>query len=75
MGLREEFAKRESAIAEQACNQSELIKALPRTVAEDDAENYSQLDAATDMDADSIGCFTPGTGGCEWCVFADECAG
>ena len=54
---------------------SELIKALPRTVAEDDEEDYGQFDDEPDYPKDCFGCYAPGTEDCDWCEFANECAG
>jgi hypothetical protein len=48
---------------------------LPRTVAEDDEESFDQLDDEPDYPKDCFGCYAPGTEDCDWCEFADECAG
>ena len=60
---------------ERGVSPSELIKALPRTVAEDDEEDYGQFDDEPDYPQDCFGCYAPGTEDCDWCEFADECAG
>ena len=58
----------------EPASQSELIEALPRTVAEDDEEDCGQFDEP-DYPKYCFGCYAPGTEDCDWCEFADECAG
>ena len=53
---------------------SELIKALPRAVADDAEEDCGQFDEP-DYPKYCFGCYAPGTEDCDWCEFADECAG
>lgn len=73
--MNQQTADREAEPIADTVRQSELIAALPRTVAEDDEEDCGQFDDESDYPKDCFGCYAPGTEDCDWCEFADECAG